>query len=158
MIKAILACDEEWGIGKNNALPWPKNPADLKWFKSCTVGGTVVMGRNTWESDMPTPLSDRTNIVVSSDTSLENDGCMVVSLSALRKLFSDFRTDEKEMWIIGGATLIDGVLPCLDEIWLSRIPGTFDCDVFLPSEKISNNFMLMSTETDNGVTIEKWIK
>ena len=33
MIKAILACDEDWGIGKDGDMPWPHNPADLKWFK-----------------------------------------------------------------------------------------------------------------------------
>ena len=25
MIRAILAHDSEWGIGKNGNLPWPKN-------------------------------------------------------------------------------------------------------------------------------------
>ena len=33
MIKAILACDENWGIGKEGGLPWPHNSADLRWFK-----------------------------------------------------------------------------------------------------------------------------
>ena len=33
MIRAILACDDEMGIGRNGDLPWPHNPADLKWFK-----------------------------------------------------------------------------------------------------------------------------
>ena len=36
MIKAILACDAEGGVGKNNTLPWPKNSRDLKWFKDNT--------------------------------------------------------------------------------------------------------------------------
>ena len=33
MIKAILACDDDWGIGKCGDLPWPHDPNDLKWFK-----------------------------------------------------------------------------------------------------------------------------
>jgi dihydrofolate reductase len=44
IIKAILACDEQWGIGKDGDLPWPRNPADLKWFKESTLNDTVVMG------------------------------------------------------------------------------------------------------------------
>ena len=43
MIKAILACDEDWGIGKAGDMPWPHNPADLKWFKQNTTGGVVVI-------------------------------------------------------------------------------------------------------------------
>ena len=34
MIRAILACDNSWGIGKDGDLPWPHNSADLKWFKN----------------------------------------------------------------------------------------------------------------------------
>ena len=64
MIKAILACDEEWGIGKDGDLPWPHNSADLKWFKDNTVNGIVVMGKSTWDSLPRKPLPKRKNIVV----------------------------------------------------------------------------------------------
>ena len=67
MIKAILACDENWGIGKAGTLPWLHNPADLKWFKQMTTGSTVVMGRKTWDSLPVKPLPNRKNIVVSSN-------------------------------------------------------------------------------------------
>ena len=49
-VKAILACDADWGIGKDGNLPWPHNPADLKWFKQSTLNHTVVMGKATWDS------------------------------------------------------------------------------------------------------------
>ena len=53
IVTAILACDDEWGIGKDGELPWPKNSADLKWFKSTTLNCAVVMGRGTWDGGMP---------------------------------------------------------------------------------------------------------
>jgi dihydrofolate reductase len=69
MIRAILACDRDFGIAKNGQMPWPKNTDDLKWFRSMTAGSCVVMGRKTWESDMPKPLPNRVNAVVSSSSS-----------------------------------------------------------------------------------------
>ena len=56
MIKAILACDDEWGIGKNGDLPWPHNPADLRWFKNNTLNSVIVMGKSTWDSLPRKPL------------------------------------------------------------------------------------------------------
>ena len=65
-VKAILACDADWGIGKDGNLPWPHNPADLKWFKQSTLNHTVVMGKATWDSLPVKPLPNRVNVVVSS--------------------------------------------------------------------------------------------
>lgn len=36
-------------IGRNGQLPWHE-PEDMKFFKELTEGGTVIMGRKTWES------------------------------------------------------------------------------------------------------------
>ena len=155
---AILACDDEWGIGKNNALPWPKNPADLKWFKECTKDTVVIMGRSTWDSpDMPTPLPNRENIVVSSNPGIEGP-CMVVTMVAVKKLIADFKKTDKQVWIIGGAKLVEGLLSRIDEIWISRIEGNYDCDVLLPKNTILNNFNKHSVENPQGLNIEKWLK
>ena len=67
MIKAILAHDAKYGIGKDNDLPWPKNEADMKWFKAMTLNHTVVMGRKTWDSLPFKPLPNRHNIIVTSN-------------------------------------------------------------------------------------------
>ena len=66
MIKAILACDDEWGIGKNGDLPWPHNPADLRWFKNNTLNSVVVMGKSTWDSLPRKPLPNRENLIVTT--------------------------------------------------------------------------------------------
>ena len=55
--------DEKGGIGLNNRLPW-RLSADLKRFKSLTMGHYVLMGRNTFAS-LGRPLPGRHIIVVS---------------------------------------------------------------------------------------------
>ena len=65
MISAIVAVNEDWGIGYNNDL-LEHIPADLKFFKTMTTGKTVVMGLNTWNSLPKKPLPNRFNIIIES--------------------------------------------------------------------------------------------
>ena len=66
-MKAILHCDKNWGIGRNNQLMF-RLPADMKFFRETTAGKVVVMGLNTLRS-FPggKPLKGRTNIVLCPD-------------------------------------------------------------------------------------------
>lgn len=156
MIQAILACDQEWGIGKNGALPWPHNPADLKWFKENTLNSTVIMGRKTWESLPVRPLPGRENIVVTSSQASGAD--VVVDVSSLLKILPQI-SHTKNVWIIGGSQLIERLLPYIDRIHLSRIEGVYNCDTFLPVDSIIEQFTLYdAVETDSGLYIEEWIK
>lgn len=144
MIRAILAADREWGIGKNNTLPWPHNSEDLKWFKEQTENQTVVMGRKTWESLPVRPLPDRSNIIVSNNGTKEDfvnimagngKPDMVYSVEMAKKLLAN-TNQGTEKWIIGGAMLVETLLPIIDEIWISRIDGLYGCDTHLPKQKI----------------------
>ena len=51
-------------IGNQGALPW-QLPEDLQNFKRLTTGGTIVMGRKTYES-IGRPLPNRRNIILTS--------------------------------------------------------------------------------------------
>jgi len=155
MIKAILACDDDWGIGRDGSLPWPHNPADLKWFKENTLNSSVVMGRSTWEaSGMPKPLPNRHNVVVSS-TMQDTPKAEVVRPDIYKsRIITMSATDN--VWIIGGAQLVESSLDIIDEIWLSRIKGTYNCDTFLPRELIETTFSLVSSEQEGDVYIDKW--
>ena len=158
MIRAILACDDNWGIGKDGDLPWPNNPADLQWFKENTIGGVVAMGKATWDSLPKKPLPNRNNVVVTSSEDDYNGG----SYHYMR-----FETAQKELvnmnrlqniWIIGGAKLVEGLIDIIDEIWLSRIDGVYDCDTFLNKDLITKNFTIGNMQVDEQLTIEHWIK
>jgi len=64
----LVAVSPEGIIGKDNSIPW-HYPEDLKRFKKLTLGKTVIMGRNTWESipEKQRPLPDRRNIVITKN-------------------------------------------------------------------------------------------
>jgi dihydrofolate reductase len=154
MIRAIFAADEEDGIGYKGSLPWPHNSADLTWFRKTTHGGIVIMGRKTWDDpNMPKPLPNRYNIVVSSSYIPEGPN-MTINIKQLKKVLKE--VSNKPVWIIGGATLLQYCLPHCSELWISRISGIYDCDTHIPDYR--KTFWLRQEIKQNSLTIEKWRK
>jgi len=142
MIKAILACDEQGGVSKNGTLPWPSNKKDLSWFRDNTRGHIVVMGSTTWEDPhMPRPLPKRVNVLVTSreDEYPGAHGYINGDLNAhLRSL--EIESPGLITWVIGGPNIVEQSLGVIDEFYLSRIPGDYDCDTHLPMKKIETLF------------------
>jgi dihydrofolate reductase len=158
LIRAIFACDDNWGIGQNNSLPWPKNPADLKWFQKNTVGCVVVMGRRTWESLPNKPLPNRNNIVITTEENPTYGPYHFVKYNTYKSTIEQMSRIQ-QVWLIGGAKLFEDSIEMIDEVWLSRISGVYDCDTFLPKNLIEQYYVLYSSEQDeNGLHIEKWRK
>ena len=153
MIKAILACDSMGGIGKNGSLPWPHNAKDLANFKRLTDGCTVVMGRCTWESDMPTPLPNRHNVVVSRDQTLSYPGADLLTENIAEHLTEVSKTST--VYVIGGAGLFRDLIDEISILYLTRIEGDYNCDTFLPLEEIKAKFRCMeSYAMDDKTTFE----
>jgi dihydrofolate reductase len=161
MIKAILACDDEGGVSKDGTLPWPNNPKDLAWFKSVTSGHIVVMGSTTWEDPhMPRPLPNRTNVLVTSRPDDFPGAHEYISgdLNAEIQEIAD-ATPGLITWIIGGPKIIEQTLSIIDEFYISRIPGEYNCDTFLPLMKIQSLFELDHLEGDpEEVIFQIWKK
>lgn len=152
MIRAILAHDAQWGIGKNGELPWPKNSGDLQWFKKSTLNCAVVMGRNTWDGGMPKPLPQRRNIVI---TNRPIDG---VECYTLPKFKSMYTLIEQPVFVIGGASLIENCLDIIDELWLNNVEGVYDCDTFLSKQKITQRFEPSRTQATGFGLITIWTR
>ena len=127
-------------IGRGGDIPW-RVPEDLARFKQVTMGHTVVMGRQTWDS-LPAgvrPLPGRRNVVLSRQPDFAAAGAEVVD-----SLEAALTTSEPETWVIGGAQIYllglphatrcevtevdidlprdddDAVAPLLDESWLGE--------------------------------------
>lgn len=160
MIKAILACDNTGGVSKDGTLPWPNNSKDLQWFKMNTAGHIVIMGSTTWDDPhMPRPLPKRKNILVTTrkDDYPGADGYIKGELtSSIAKIAEDH--PGIITWIIGGPNIIEQTLGIIDEFYLSRIPGDYDCDTHLPLKKIETLFELDFAEIHDTVKFEIWKK
>ena len=77
-MKAIVACDKNWGIGKGNDLLFHL-PGDMAYFRKTTKGGIIIIGRRTLES-FPDgrPLPDRVNIVITRNKDYQAEDCIVI--------------------------------------------------------------------------------
>lgn len=148
-MKLIVACDPNGGIGYKNKLPWQNIEGDLPRFKKLTENKIVVMGRNTWESLPVKPLPKRTNIVISN--SLKDDRALI--LPNVGKL-----KDANDVWLIGGAKLIDSVFESISEIHLTRVLTEHSCDTFIDLVKLEKYFTLISTEKYKDHNYEIWVK
>ena len=156
MIRVILACDENWGIGKDGGLPWPHNSADMKWFKDTTTGCVIAMGKSTWDSLPIKPLPNRNNIVVtSSEQDKDKGGYHYIKFDKAATELTNMNKLQ-DVWIIGGAKLVMGLFSIIDEFHLSRIRGSYECDTFLPSTLIEENFTLTESGHKDGVYVDIW--
>ena len=156
MIKAIFACDEDWGIGKDNAIPW-NDRIDQKWFKESTLGKVVVMGRNTYES-LTSPLSLRDNVVISNSLESIPRGFLYSGDidTAMTQIIERFGS--RDIFVIGGSQLFEGVLSHVDEVLINRISGTYDCDVFLNQATVNSNFSSASIDSPEGLNLERYVR
>jgi dihydrofolate reductase len=134
----VLAADLDWGIGKANALPWPKLRGDLQHFKRITSTASegrrnaVVMGRRTWESKEVAgkPLPNRLNVVASRATLTVPEGVIVAHSIDEALAVGGVET----IFVVGGAVLIRAVIERDDLrfVYLTRIKQRFGCDVRMP--------------------------
>lgn len=128
-ISAICAMDSNRGIGKDNQLLF-KIPEDFKRMKELTFGHPIIMGRKTFES-IGRVLSGRTNIIITSDTTYEVPGAIIVhSLEEAIKVGKE--KDGKEIFIFGGARVFEEALPLVDRLYLTIVEGDFHADTFFP--------------------------
>ena len=146
-MKAILACDSQGGIGKDNKLPWARLEGDLPRFKELTENQIVIMGRNTWESipEKYRPLPNRINIVVSRQQ---------LDLPKGVGLINDINMIDASpvVWCIGGAELFKSLLPKITEIHLSQTWEKYDCDTFIDIDQIEKDFEVQNQIIHEGHT------
>jgi dihydrofolate reductase len=142
IVSLIVAMDARGIIGRQGELPWHL-PADLKRFKSLTLGHPVVMGRKTFES-IGRPLPGRTNIVISHDERYHApDGVIVVNSfdAAMARCAA-----EEEVFVIGGESIYRLALERADRLYVTRVHAAVDGDARFPAPGLSG-WKLVSEES-----------
>lgn len=130
MIKLIWAEAKDGLIGAEGSLPW-HNGADLNYFRNQTTGGIVVMGHTTWKSIGQRPLKNRINIVLTHKDEIEGyDEEEVYIANNVEEIIDFYELSNKDLWIIGGASVYKQFIPYCDEFIVSLIEGDYSGDTY----------------------------
>ena len=128
MIAIVVAHASNGVIGRDGGLPWHL-PSDLKRFKELTTGGTVVMGRRTYESlpDRFRPLPERRNLVLSSDPAYVARGAEV--FTSLERALEGC---DRDCFVIGGEVTYRQALPLSDRVYVTQLDAEHAGDARFP--------------------------
>ncbi len=129
-LSIIVAMTKNRVIGKQGRIPWHIKE-DMELFRRLTLGSTVIMGRNTWESlpERFRPLPQRVNIIVSTTLSVQ-EGAVVCK--SVEKALEVAKSHGLDVYCIGGAQLYRSMLLLADTMHISLIKEDFDGDTYFP--------------------------
>ena len=138
-MKAIVAMAENRVIGKNDGLPWPSIKEDFKHFKEFTMGKTLIIGKNTFDT-LPLLKNRECLVLVKEDKIMDvnpnqylvNNNSMTGQLITMTDIesYSQFRKDY--LIVAGGAKTYIKLLPYIKEFYVTHVTGNYDGDTFMP--------------------------
>lgn len=165
----IVCCDKNFGIGKNNELPW-KYSKDMEFFKRKTLENNdnnnklnvVIMGNNTYKS-IPNnykPLTNRFNIVLTKSKNIisynnnlryfNNINDILLYLHNKKDLFNN-------VYIIGGNQIYNIFLDLqiIRNIYLNIIPEIdYNCDTFFNFNKYKKHFKIHDSKINYDLNLK----
>jgi len=149
IINIIVAVADDWAIGRDGDMPWHISE-DMKFFKAKTMGGSLIMGRRTWESIGSKPLPGRENIVVSArlaeeglgyevpagdqDTSSGSGTAVQTSAIAVESLERALEVASRpEVFVMGGGMIYRQAIDIADRLFVTHVHTLVpDADTFFP--------------------------
>jgi len=143
ILSCLAAMAENRVIGRAGRLPWHL-PADMKRFKSLTMGHTVIAGRRTYES-IGRPLPGRRIIVLSRDGSFTAPGVLIAA-SLDEAIEQASRAGETEAFAIGGEAVYESAIPRTRRLYLTLVRAVVEGDVFFPVDDFSAWRLVERTE------------
>jgi dihydrofolate reductase len=147
MISLIVAVDSQYGISKNNKIPWSIKE-DMLFFQDITKKeyiknkqNVLILGKNTWKS-LPNNfrgLKERINIVISSTMTqfeLETENItktelyLVKSLDEAINLCKNLESNIGNIFVIGGSNIYKEAIEknIVDSFYLTEINYDYNCD------------------------------
>lgn len=155
MITLIAARSSNYVMGdsKTNKMPWHCSE-ELKFFKSETMGKTLIMGRTTAESVGKLPGRDA--IVLSRNKHYILPGFETMSMDNF--LYEYEQNPDKEYMVCGGAEIYKLFMPLTDCTIISTLNFPAEGDVYLPCMNRRNGYKFRIVEEIkyNEFTVVKW--
>lgn len=124
----IAAVPDNWVIGNGLKIPW-YIPEDFKLFKEKTLNSVVIMGKNTWNSLPIKPLPNRINIILNFEKE-EIEGAIVCT--SLEEAFNQAQKYDKEIFIMGGASIYKQTIENATYLYISHVKGEFEGNIYFP--------------------------
>lgn len=152
-MKAILATlSDSRTIGRGDKLPWDDidelkdaKKIDMSIFVSATSGHDILMGYKTWLSIGHRCLKNRGTHYILTRKNLDNDDPQIKYINSIDEL----PEDTSNIYLIGGATLYNELLPQCDSI----IHVKYDSDSRETIEKIKD-----FVESSNAVSLKDTVE
>ncbi len=158
-LSLVVAATPAGVIGDRGQMPW-RLAGDLARFKRITMGGTLVMGRKTFDS-IGRPLPGRQTVVVTRQPRWQHPGVSTATTvpDALRQIDSLGRP----AYVVGGAEIYQLFLPWVAEIWLTVVWSSVTGDTKL--QLSTSDFSLVETARypqtakDSAATeLQRWVR
>ena len=158
----IAAVGKNGELGKNGQLIW-KIPHDLACFKKITMGKTMVMGKNTFNS-LPKLLPGRKHIILSKSGAFNKeieDSLVFDDKEELIKYITTELKDE-DVYIIGGASIYEEFIDLCNLMYITEIDDTDEsADAYFPklnSEDWNSHWICMYKHNDVNVKHMKYVR
>jgi len=149
----VAAIDDDFGIGRDGDLAW-RIPADLKNFKQITDGGWLLMGRATWQSIGRALPGRQTIVMTNSLKDLPSDVFVAGDLQESLSIAVGQGADQ--IFVCGGEAIYRSTIENADEMIVTRVPGSHDCDRFFPRWSTANFEIIDSSVLTEGLICETW--
>ena len=122
MIKAIVCCAKDFGIGKKNGLLFDI-PADMMHFRHETTGKICVFGYNTYLSLPKRPLKNRVNVVLWDQAPSMDclEGAITFNNFNALLNFVQILAKQYDVYICGGQGVYTAFMPYYDLIDLTMV-------------------------------------
>lgn len=147
MLKWIVAMDEDRVIGKDGKMPW-HYPEDLKRFKELTQWQICLMWRKTYEwLKQYRPNAEwyphASKNLIFSESMPDNPWIEVIhNIDELRqKYWNDI------VRVLWWAKTFETLMPYMDEIYLTLIPGKHEWDTYMPPISLRTKETQWKTES-----------
>ena len=156
-VSLIVAKAPCGGIGYKNTIPW-NLPEDMRMFKEYTMGKSVVMGRNTFESlPFKNGLPKRMNYVITHTPHRHLDSATVKWVT-IEEMVAAMQSFDGDFAIIGGSQIYEELHPYCSTARVTMIDKSAidDCvkfDSYFKIDRIASSKLL---STHDGFTVREY--